>query len=531
MEEFISLGKWWLPSNPEVAVAGKLSFSPISGAKLELIGSFYNLPFQEIGKVKDLPEEDTKLLSENPKITGETIAFNYINREETIILGCLENNEEITLYKCSGSMSSVRLIEIDKPNFFFEATYIFRNVHFNTEQEIKFNSISVRYPNLEEWVGKSGIQPIWSPDENKVWISYQPPSSIPFVEFKELDMSITFSPIYINPLDIYFGATYYKGNVEQKTFLTLHDLQNKSINDCIKIIVHFRDFLTFAISKPSSILTVTGNINVTYDKAIPRDDGSYSFEKASREDQINILFAFGKSEKSFESTIFLHEMLFIYSDIEGNLGEIFKQWVDKKEDYESVFELFMITMYTPNLYVHYSFFNMIQALEAYYGAKYEGKYQEEVKYKNGIYNSLLEAINKFPSQNSSDPDGISDEFREVLIKKLDFINEYTLQTKLKEILKKVAHLLPDDFIGTASDRDTFISRASNTRHGLTHHKKEQKKRAAKGKELLQIFHTLKVMLQCCLLQELGFSDESIKKLIERTRNYQKEWRLSSRGIV
>ncbi|MEG4493335.1 ApeA N-terminal domain 1-containing protein [Microcoleus sp. D3_18_C4] len=47
MEEFVSLGEWWLPNNPEVVVAGKLSFSPISGAKLELIGSFYDSPFEE----------------------------------------------------------------------------------------------------------------------------------------------------------------------------------------------------------------------------------------------------------------------------------------------------------------------------------------------------------------------------------------------------------------------------------------------------------------------------------------------------
>jgi hypothetical protein len=27
MEEFVSLGKWWLPNNPEVVVAGKLNIA------------------------------------------------------------------------------------------------------------------------------------------------------------------------------------------------------------------------------------------------------------------------------------------------------------------------------------------------------------------------------------------------------------------------------------------------------------------------------------------------------------------------
>jgi len=48
MEEIVSLGKWWLPNSPEIVVPGKLSFSSNSEANLELIGSFYGSPFQEI---------------------------------------------------------------------------------------------------------------------------------------------------------------------------------------------------------------------------------------------------------------------------------------------------------------------------------------------------------------------------------------------------------------------------------------------------------------------------------------------------
>jgi hypothetical protein len=52
LEEFVSLGKWWLPNKPEVVVPGKLRFSPESGATLELIGSFYSSHLKEIGQVK-----------------------------------------------------------------------------------------------------------------------------------------------------------------------------------------------------------------------------------------------------------------------------------------------------------------------------------------------------------------------------------------------------------------------------------------------------------------------------------------------
>jgi hypothetical protein len=516
MEKFVSLGKWWLPNSPEVVVAGKLSFLPSSGAILELIGSFYDSLFQEVGESQ---------LFEEGGITQEITILPLIKPEEIIILGVLENGEEVTLYKCSGS-----ILHGDKPSLLFQAPYFFRKIHFKKEQEIKFNCISVQYSHLEEWIEKSGVQANWSQEENIIWISYQPPSCIPIGEFKGLDLSITFSPINANLVEQFKQFTktnYYMGNVEQKTFLTLHNPKKESIDKCVEIMFYFRDFLSFAMSKPSSISAVTGNVNLTYEKSIPNDDGSSSIKEEIREKQVNILFRLWNPEKNSEINIFPHEMLFIYSDIENQLGEFFKQWLDKKETYESVFELFMITMYTPNLYLHYGFLNMIQALEVYHGNKYEGKYQKNENYKEGIYKNLLEAIEKFPSENSNSQHGISDDFRAALKGKLDFLNEHTLQTRLGEILEDLVYLLPDNFVGGADERKIFIRRASNTRHALAHHNKKQKKKAAKEQELRQLFHTLKVILQSCLLRELGFTDESIKKLIERNRDSQEEWRSSN----
>jgi hypothetical protein len=169
MEEFVTLGKWWLPNSPEVIVPGKLNFSPSNGAKLELIGSFYDSQFKEMGKAKDLLPVGEILPFENAEITEESIALDFIKPEETIILGLLENNEEITLYKCFGSIRNFEFVK-NRPNLFFQATYVFCKIHFQTEQEIKFKSVSVRYSHLEEWIGKSGVQAILAGEESK-----QPP--------------------------------------------------------------------------------------------------------------------------------------------------------------------------------------------------------------------------------------------------------------------------------------------------------------------------------------------------------------------
>ncbi len=524
IEEFVSIGKWWLPNRPEVVLPGKLSFSPSNGVQLELIGSFYDSPFQERGQAGDFLPIGKKRPFDSAQRTKNSIELEFIKSEENIILGLLENNEEVTLYKCFGSIQNFEFVKL-RSNLVFKASYLLRKIHFQTEESIKFKSISAQYSQLEEWIGKSGIKVILDED-NRIYISYQPPTNIPLTEVEGLDMSITFSQIYLNPFDIYFGAKYYKGNIEQKTFLTLQNLQSQSIDKCVELIINFRDFLSFAMSKPSSITSIIGNIDIAYEELVPKDDGTYSTEEKTRETQVSILFALWNSEKHSEIKISLREMLFVYCDVEDKLGVVFKEWLNKKETYESVFELFMTTMYNPSLYLHYSFINMIQALEVYHGNKYQVIYQKNKVYKEGIYNRLLETINEFPSEHTDSRHGISDDFREALKGKLNFLNQHTLQTRLGEILEDIICLLPDNFIGKIEDRKNFIRKASNTRHALAHHDKKQKKKAAQGQELHRLFHTLSVILQSCLLRELGFSDESIKKLLSRNRNYQREWRSS-----
>ncbi|MBD2562801.1 MULTISPECIES: ApeA N-terminal domain 1-containing protein [Nostoc] len=110
MEEFISSGKWWLPSQPQITVPGKLSFSPKSGAKLELIGSFYNSEFQEIGQAADFITPDVEDSFWDSTIRERGVAVDFIKPEEKIILGLLENNEEITLYSCFGQVKLIIII-------------------------------------------------------------------------------------------------------------------------------------------------------------------------------------------------------------------------------------------------------------------------------------------------------------------------------------------------------------------------------------------------------------------------------------
>lgn len=512
LEEFVSLGKWWLPNKPEVVVPGKLIFSPESGATLELIGSLYSSQFEEIGQVKISSIEGESNLTSG-------VRLDFIKPEEIIILGLLDNNEKITLYRCSGQVKSFEFTKLTA-SLSFNVEYVFRKIHFEYEQDIKLKSISVQYSHLEKWVGKSGIQVFASQEENKIWMSYQPPSSIHLAKIGSLDLYITFSPVYP------FYPNAYNANIEQKTYLTIQNPCNQPIDDCVKLLIRFSDFLSFAMTKATSVIKVTGKADVIHEKPVQQANGDFTLEKEARETQVIIIFGLWNPTKSSEINLSPNEMLFRFSDVETNLGSFFEAWINKREEYEPVFDLLMATMYSSSLYLGYKFLNIIQALEAYHTSKYEGSYQDRKIYKKGLYKKFIEVLNDFPSESDNQENGISDEFRNALKGKLKNQTSFTLETRLKEILNKVSSLLPNkpDFIGNKKDRELFSKRASETRNALTHHNKEKRQQAARGRELFQLFHTLTVILQICLLRELNLPDESIKILVERNRAYQKEWR-------
>jgi hypothetical protein len=526
MQDFISFGQWWIPSKPEVRIPGTLSFSSDRGARLELMGSFYDASFVEKDITSDviLPDQEN-LLKEGMK------ELEFIEPEEIIILGLIENNEEITLYKCSGRIANFEFVK-SRPTLVFYAEYILRKIHILNEESIKLKSIAIEYSYFREWVGKSGIK-VDKPyqEEDQLSIKYQPPENIHLTKINDLDISITFSQMYINPFDRYFGTAYYKINIEQKTYLTISNYDNKSLSECIDLVIHFRDFLSFAMSKPTSIISVEGKLDVTVPRYVNQDDGTYIICEQVQEQEIIILFGLGGNLSNSETKLSLHDMLFTFNDMEDRLGEIFTAWINNQDKYTPVFQLLMTTIYTPNLYLNYGFINIIQALESYHSAsdrfKDKGKYQQSKIYKDGICKKLLELTNEFAEESVDKIYGISDDFREALKGKIKGLNQITLQTRLNQLIEDISDLLPTNFIGNVQDRELFASRASKTRNAWTHHDQKEKVKAAKDKEIIQLFHTLTVILQVCLLRELNFTDDSIKKVISHNRNYQREWRSPS----
>lgn len=57
---------------------------------------------------------------------------------------------------------------------------------------------------------------------------------------------------------------------------------------------------------------------------------------------------------------------------------------------------------------------------------------------------------------------------------------------------------------------------------MKHHDKKLKEHAASGEDLYRLSQRVRMLLEICLLTELGFSSEEIKALFSRNWRYQHE---------
>lgn len=65
------------------------------------------------------------------------------------------------------------------------------------------------------------------------------------------------------------------------------------------------------------------------------------------------------------------------------------------------------------------------------------------------------------------------------------------------------------------DKKSFINKVVNTRNYLTHYDQGLKNQAAGDEELVHIIQKLKLLMEICLLSELGFSLDEIKSLLSK----------------
>ncbi len=164
--------------------------------------------------------------------------------------------------------------------------------------------------------------------------------------------------------------------------------------------------------------------------------------------------------------------------------------------------LYFSTKIGAQKYLDGKFLALAQGLETYHRKTSTEKLMDEQEFKELVE----EIISKCPEENKQWLEG-----------RLKHGNEINLRKRIKSIIEPFK-----DFVGTRDERSKIVSKIVDTRNYLTHYDQSLKSIAANNEELLSLCYKMEAFFQLHFLQELGFTSDEIKSILERYPKLQQK---------
>lgn len=462
LDKFKITGEWFLPTDKENRVHGTLTFDPQDGTDLELYGS----------------------------LEGDDFFSEFKNQE--IILGLTSDSKQITLYSCfmtkSGGATLVQGEESGKPSTTYSIRYLLIGLHANSTDDLQFNQISSEIFNLGEWVGISGFkrQNI-NPEtlkNHEITVEYKLPE---FIEF-EIDSNTIgrFNFIANNS-----GLSRYQKTVtiNQRVELQAISTNEKSIDDLLKYIITFQNFLTLALYKSTYPLS----ISLSGERHKKGYGNGETYKKTIK------LYFSSRNFKTNEKPKFDFEMIFDYRRIQSDFKSIIKNWYSKYELLEPAFDLVFEQFYNGNKFTINTFLNLAQSAETFHA-----RVHNHTKIPSEQYKKMKDDILQI----------VQSEYHSWLNDQFNFGNNLNLHSRLTELTEKYSNLILEKILG---DKDQFVLSVKHSRNYYTHYSKSGEKKALKGGELFYLSERLKILLVCSFLIEVGFDKDKLSTLLDNIK--------------
>jgi hypothetical protein len=449
MESFEYRGLWWLPESPENKIAGNLTFSQEKGFLLDIIGA--------------LKPYENGLMSLS---------------QHSIILGVTTGSKKITLQNCMQVGHSISIVETSK----YIANIGFVGIHIDNEEDLLFDKIQARYTYLYDWVGISGIEREFFPEDRASHtLKYSAPEDI---EIQTHVGNIRFT---------FIGNTegkWHIHNFSESTWIALDANKEKTFDEIAK------DFLF-----PFKALITLGTTNANFIEEL------YFFKKDYSKYPIKVYYRQSFYHQKVKEKLFPNDMLFTLSDIYEGIESRINNWLNISEKIDSVLNLFLRYKVSTRMFQELKFLTISQAIETYHRRVKDNKILSEEDHQDKVEEIL---------------NNVSAEDKIWLKKILEHTNEPRLTDRIKGLL--IEHkIILNPVIENLSDgnkkRNSFTSLAVRSRNFYTHYDKEDELKPAKGENLFWLTEKLSILLQSCLLSELGVNAEERLNLFRENSYY------------
>lgn len=378
----------------------------------------------------------------------------------------------------------------------YHATFLLVGVAFDSEAEMCFSFWQIHIPELKAWAGKTGFLKssptiLGDAEHQRIHVSYETPERQTLLDGEcGTTLSLAYWPLS--------RVTPFSRTIRQEVYFELQLAGNNALSEFMNLTTGLEQFLTLA----TGALVRAGSIQVTFNDA--------QADSGTTPQIVEILYQ--PIRNASPPAPRPDEFLFSLRDIEGMERECFRNWFTKAEWLAPVCAIYFGILYNPSKYLDFNFLALIQALEAYHR-----RATDETDLPASEHEARMKAI----LGTAPDP------HRQWLSEKLQYSNELSLRRRLKRLSAKFSFLL-DELV---SDRKATINSINDNRNYLTHYDKKLALHTARGGRLLYLVEVLKLLLQACLLWELGFTEVKIKEFLSRSRTVRMIRHLSDHAAV
>jgi hypothetical protein len=332
--DFTLNGYWWLPSAPDGAAYGTLSYS-VDRIKLQLDRAF------------------TPELSTAYRIGGVKIP---------VIFGRANDSSCVTVLGAFYLDSCGREIDL-------LANEIVVGAHLDAAGPVVREAI-VGFTNLEEWTARRLVQKSVGNEDTTVsfLVTKDLGPDLQVAELPDLkkltlstDLQVSNSPVETRL------TNQSRFTLEFSNLVTL-----QTVTELVRSLANLLSLLIDEAVQPT-------NIRLTIQDESTGADVFANYAIPPRATQ-------PKKKPEFE-------MLIPFDDLQqANMAEtVFKNWFQNEQVLRPIYDLLLSTVYSPGRYVQSTFLSLAQALESFHRKVYEGKYLSEEEYSI-IRNALVDAI-------------------------------------------------------------------------------------------------------------------------------------------
>lgn len=463
MKERKYSGHWWIEGERSNTISGELFIYEDSMSELQLNGAFR-------------PEVRSQSSVSTYKIHGKA------------------GNEHITLVNCQRKSLS------DQTNSFgttVESEWIAQYCitgHPFYNQNMALDELYIEFDGIQHWIGFDGVNMDWDMQNPPMWSSGDK-VTIEFTQPNSVEAWIDRAKISVN---IYMTTNHDRGNRAEiklkNRFKISPNRPRVPLNDYFPIISKLQNFVSFGASGSVAKSDIGGKI---------------------QGNDVEILLP-----ESVETDVETHphRMLFTLLDIESEFDDILSNWDRVTSEYKEIIDLYSAASYNPGMYPRNELQNYVHSLESYHRQKWGNEYMHP-----WVFTYFLDDIQDILNGNPSnvypgaihplqEMYGVSDSMIQSLSDgALKHSNEYSLRKRLSEIVDLYRPILD----GLPYSIENKVGLVKDTRNYFAHYTEELRKKAAtSGPELQKLVWGVKQLIEVCLLDELGMTDDYIKSRLE-----------------